>query len=163
LGTPKFFYPEKRRYVYSWAKSKMKNSKAKKISERSKIEIAKILILENFTLQEISEILRESYGAVYSFVKKNFIQLPPGRGRKFPAKRKEISRLLLESDLSTRAIARRVGVSQRTVCYHAKKIRVENHREAGEFQPVELQEVRRCPVHGLVNVWPCVACESSKG
>lgn len=140
----------------------MKNSIAKKISQKSKIEIAKILILENLTLREISEIFGEPYHAIYSLIKKNFITLPPGRGRKFPGKRKEILRLLMESELPTREIARRVGVSQRTVCYHAKKIRIAARREAGEFQPVELDQVRRCPVHGLVKVWPCVACESAK-
>ena len=140
----------------------MKISTAKKISEQSKIQITKILILENLTLQEISEIFEEPYRAIYHRVKKNLIQLPPSRGRKYPSKRKEILRLLLDSDLPTRAIARRVGVSQRTVCYHAKKLRIANRREAGDFQPVELDVVRRCPVHGLVNVWPCVACESGQ-
>lgn len=136
------------------------NLLAKKISENAKIEIVKILILENFTLQQISEIFHDPYRSIYELVKKNLINLPPSRGRKYPSKRKEILRLLMDSDLSTRAIARRVGVSQRTVCYHAKKIRIANRREAGEFQPRELSQPRRCPIHGLVNVWPCVACES---
>ena len=134
-----------------------------KISADQKIRIVKFLILENFTLQKISEITGEKYHCIHYLVRKNLMTLPPMRGRYAgESKRKQIRRLLLETNASVRVIAAEVGVSHRTVCYHAKKWRQNQEREAGSFQPVNLSQPRHCKIHGMVTIWPCVACEASK-
>jgi hypothetical protein len=58
-------------------------------------------------------------------------------------------------------IQRKLGLSSRSTIYRLRDMierRIAN--EAGDFCPRRLNGAKRCPKHGLVNVWPCVACEA---
>lgn len=81
-----------------------------------------------------------------------------------PLARKQILTLLLATNLSYAHIARLVRVSKATVGRVAKDIRERQRKRVGSFQPDESKRVKRCSKHGLVNIWPCVACvaEQSK-
>lgn len=79
-----------------------------------------------------------------------------------PLARKQILALLMATNMSYAGIARLVRVSKATVGRVAKHIRHRQMRRLGEFQPEESKAVKRCPIHGLVNVWPCVACAADQ-
>lgn len=59
---------------------------------------------------------------------------------------------------SIRQIARMVGCSPSQAGFWVIVYREQDARRRGEIAPRRLNTPRRCPVHGLVNLWPCVAC-----
>ena len=63
---------------------------------------------------------------------------------------------LLRSGVGIRTTARRVGVGVMTVQRRAEVLRQEGLEE-GETDYRRVMS-RRCPVHGKLAVWPCVAC-----
>lgn len=79
-----------------------------------------------------------------------------------PLARMQILALLMATNMSYACIARLVRVSKATVGRVAKDIRSRQMRRLGDFQPDESKAVKRCPIHGLVNVWPCVACAADQ-
>jgi hypothetical protein len=71
---------------------------------------------------------------------------------------------------SLRAVARTLGVGKSTVDYHRQKVydawAAAEPDAPDEWDTIEferLQEPRRCGIHGLVHVWPCVICSSQGG
>jgi hypothetical protein len=68
---------------------------------------------------------------------------------------------------SLRSVARVLGVGKSTVDYHRQKVydawsavEPDTPDEWATIDFKKLKEPRRCPKHGLVNVWPCVICSS---
>jgi hypothetical protein len=77
------------------------------------------------------------------------------------------------SELSLRTVARELGVGKSTVSYHRQKLLRENERADGwddtddenDLATIDFQRLptpQRCPVHGLLHVWPCVICSTTK-
>ena len=112
------------------------------------------------TVDEIAGILGLTRWVVLHRIRKHSLAMPPKRGRPIDEDRhREVMRLLQETDLSHREIARRVGCSQHAVSYRGRKLAQRRARQVdavGAFRPREQE--RRCPVHGAVKLWPCVAC-----
>ena len=92
------------------------------------------------------------------------ILFPARKGRKVPAEKiSEIRRMLLKTNLTPMEIARSLNMKSRSSIYRIRNAMLSKaKKKAGEFQPKEESVVRRCEKHGLVNVWPCVACEAEK-
>ena len=64
---------------------------------------------------------------------------------------------LLESGFGIRRTARLVGVGVRTVQRRADLLRVADLApNEVDFRRTVIK--RRCPEHGMVGIWPCVAC-----
>lgn len=71
---------------------------------------------------------------------------------------------------SLRHVAARLGVGKSTVDYHRQKVydawsaQESDEPDSGStIDFVPLAKPRRCSVHGLVSVWPCVSCSSTQG
>lgn len=112
------------------------------------------------TIAQTADRLQATYWDVYRVVRFLELQLPPCRGRKIPPeKAKRINELLTRTNKSPSDIQRELGLASRSTIYRARdKMRRRAERKAGAFQPIRSQKPKRCPVHGLVHVWPCVAC-----
>ncbi len=67
----------------------------------------------------------------------------------------EIRRLIEIEDRGVRETARLLNVSRGTVWRV-----VMARRDTGEFR--RLAKPRHCPRHGLVTIWPCVACAAEE-
>lgn len=74
-----------------------------------------------------------------------------------PAERRNIERQLAKGQLSQRAIARRVRRAASTVNRVARLA----ERRSGRRQFRRLRKPVRCPRHGWIRLWPCVACTAA--
>ena len=119
-------------------------------------------LIQGATVQQIADEVGKSYVETLAMIRRWRDELPPKRGRlRSDATDRRIMELLQTTDLSQREIARRVGCSQHAVHCRYRRIKSRSRREVdsvGEFRPVEVTRRTRCPVHGTVTVWPCVAC-----
>lgn len=82
------------------------------------------------------------------------------RGRHLSEAEKAKIRRMREVDgMSLRAIAREMGIGKSTVWVWAQR-RLEAVADQGGVvvRPVRVRRPRRCPRHGLLTLWPCVAC-----
>lgn len=92
----------------------------------------------------------------------------PRRRRALPRVRREkAGQLFDQATLSTRQIARAVKAAKSTIArwrrvYLDRQAQAEDSASAALFRPRRLRKARHCPVHGLVQVWPCVACAAVK-
>ena len=131
--------------------------------------IEELLNVEGRTIKEIAAFFETDYFDVYKFIQTEQIPvLFPKSGRRIPAeKMAEAKRLFLESNMPILEIANRLGLSSRSSIYCLRdRIQRETQREAVAEEEVDgrsfkdVSEVRRCPEHGKVTTWPCVACEA---
>ena len=129
--------------------------------------IEELLNVEGRTIKEIAAFFETDYFDVYKFIQTEQIPvLFPKSGRRIPAETMaEAKRLFLESNMPILDIAKRLGLRSRSSIYCLRdRLQRETQREAVEevdgrsFKDVS--EVRRCPEHGKVTTWPCVACEA---
>lgn len=67
---------------------------------------------------------------------------------------------LLRAGFGIRRVASSVGVGVRTVQRRAEVLRLAEIGE-GEIDYRRTTKASACPVHGPVNVWPCVACAAT--
>ncbi len=78
------------------------------------------------------------------------------------AMKDEIRRLREIEGLPIRKIAQRLGVSKTVVGVWSRRRYLAVQRQGGTtVVPVPLKTPKRCPVHGLVRLWPCVACAAT--
>ena len=65
--------------------------------------------------------------------------------------------------LTIRKTARQLGLSKTAVgrAARARFLKVQDHGGT-EVKPEELKVPKRCPVHGRVTLWPCVACAATR-
>ena len=68
---------------------------------------------------------------------------------------------LLEHGVGIRRIAQIVGVGVRTVQRRKAFLDELSDSQRG-FHDLGAGQVKRCPVHGAVNVWPCVMCAAEE-
>lgn len=76
------------------------------------------------------------------------------------AKKNTIIRLVEVDGLSIKRAATAAGVG-RMQAWRLIQRRRERQLQQGtddDFEPVSLKQPRRCPRHGMVTLWPCVAC-----
>lgn len=66
----------------------------------------------------------------------------------------QIRRRLRQARHTLRRIAALLGVSVKSVWRRSR----EQVDRAGDFRPRGIRTARRCPKHGLMKLWPCVAC-----
>lgn len=118
-------------------------------------------------ISEIADTLGMEYFQLYRFIQNENLSghMTARHGRRLNKKTlAEIKRLLLQKGLTPREIERQLGLASRHPIYcMIAQMRREAEKTAGEFQPRATTETRRCPKHGLVNVWPCVACAAEIG
>lgn len=131
------------------------------LSKNSYLEVIKIFLNEGWTVGQIAASLGKSYVTIYQAIRKNNIAMPNYSGRRMKKEQRRLVRkLLLTTDMTHSQIAETVGCSKHAVWLRAQEMRKSQTDKAGDFQPTTLAEPKRCKVHGLVNIWPCVACSA---
>jgi hypothetical protein len=134
-------------------------------SDETKPALVKILAKEELRIYQIAKLFGEGYFGISKTIREHKIEISARNGKKLPdEKKKKIRELLLTTNLSHNAIKRIVGCSKCAVYWESKRIKREAIADDLESQNAlsysTLARPRRCPVHGLVNQWPCVACEA---
>ena len=84
-------------------------------------------------------------------------------GKRLTDKQKEIIRRLREEqDCSIRIIAKKMKLPKSKI---GRAVKANFDREVSdggtEVAPQQMPKPKRCPVHGLVTLWPCVACAAT--
>lgn len=111
-------------------------------------------------IPEIARELGVSYWTVYEVARRSGL---PYIGRHLTAKEKQQIRVLVESDgITGREAAKQIGRAKTTVCrYIAARRQKIVDSVGGSVRPKPTKTPKRCPVHGLVMLWPCVACAAT--
>lgn len=112
---------------------------------------------------EIAAKLSISYDVVHEIARKSGIEYAsPQRSRQLTdAEKKEITRLRELEGLPIRAIAIRTGIAKSTVGDVTRRRFLAVADQGGTVARPEMLKVpRRCPRHGLMRLWPCVACQA---
>lgn len=104
---------------------------------------------------EIARSLSASPDVVYWVARKHGFRFT--RDNLTQEEKAKIRRLRESEGLSVRQIAQQMNRPTSTIGDWARKRFCEVADEGGEG-PKILKEPRRCPRHGLVRLWPCVAC-----
>lgn len=110
-------------------------------------------------LREVAVELRLPYSLVRSVAAESG---EPYAGRQLDRKQQaEIRRRREDKGQSIREIAREMGLPKSKVGRFARRVFLDVLADDDEvgFQDSGPQ---RCPVHGLVTVWPCVACAATR-
>jgi transcription initiation factor TFIIIB Brf1 subunit/transcription initiation factor TFIIB len=112
------------------------------------------LLAKGKTLDQAGRTIRRSKSTVHRLAVRH--RIARRRRRELPKQKDAaIRRRLAESRHTLRRIAELV----RGVSYKSVWRRYQHMIDAGqEFRPKGIRAPRRCPRHGLVRVWPCVAC-----
>ena len=133
-----------------------------------------LLNTERRTVSEIAAFFEVEYFHARRFIEQNKIPLLVAKsGRPIRVELKaEAERLLTETNLSIMEIQQRLGFKSRHTIYLIRerlereqaRAAVAEEAEAGlSFVDIaQRQELRRCPEHGKVSVWPCVICEAER-
>jgi len=108
----------------------------------------------------VASLVGMSHTWVANEAKKSGIKLKNNFAPLSPAKRKQLAKVLDEGATVLEA-AQAVGCSTSTVNRHQKS--QEKGASPSQIQFVRSNRSRRCPVHGRVNIWPCVACVAENG
>lgn len=142
------------------------------------------LVSGGLTIQRVADFLHSDYGTVYRLVHairrevedgvklhrgrkracvRQSIVLPQKSGRRLPQdKLAEVRWYMERTNHTPSEIARLVGLKNRHAVYKLKdEMTRQAYDEAGNFRPCKCKG-KRCPVHGVVELWPCVACEAEK-
>jgi hypothetical protein len=118
----------------------------------ARVELAMAMLALGATLRET----QAATGFALSFLYK----LDAHRRRRGPnltaAEQRNIERLLRRGKMTQRAIARRSKRALGTVNNVARRAELRSGRK--RFK--RLRRPVRCPKHGLIHLWPCVACEA---
>lgn len=106
---------------------------------------------------EIARQMSLPYDVIYGIAKDSGIRFA---GKHLTdEEKKEVRRLRELHGYSVRVTARQLGLSKTAVgrLSRARFLKVQD-QGGTEVRPQELKKPRRCPRHGLVRIWPCVAC-----
>lgn len=108
---------------------------------------------------EIATRLSLSYDLVQKICRDSGI---PYSGRHLTdSEKREIRRLRELEGLPIRTIAGKVGRSKTVVGLVVRRRFLAVQDQGGkQIRPEFLKVPRRCPRHGLVRLWPCVACQA---
>lgn len=123
--------------------------------------LAAYLLERDAAVKTLSDDLQIEYQLLYRLLRKWGVYQPRRTHTAIPAtKSKQILRLLIDTDLSRRQIAAKLGVSKGSVDRRAERLkrRIMDSVGGTKFVP----SVWKCPVHGLVAYHPCVACEAQR-
>lgn len=115
------------------------------------------MLIEGLRPIEIARRLSQPYEVIHSIAKDS--------GIRFTGKhltdddKKEIQRLRELHGYTVRLTAQELGLSKTAVGRWSRARFLKVQDQGGtEVRPQELKSPRRCPRHGLVRIWPCVAC-----
>jgi hypothetical protein len=129
--------------------------------ELERLERIAKLLAEGKTIEQIAGEVGLSYWMVHYAIRKNNMQLPPATQWRLPAQTARlIRRMILHTNLGPSEIATKLQLRSRMPIYRIIwKMREKAERQGADeqFEPVATSP-KRCPVHGMVTVWPCVAC-----
>lgn len=76
-----------------------------------------------------------------------------------PEEKEQLRRLRELEGLPIRKIATQMGIGKSTVGRWSRARFLKVQDEGGKaVRPAELKTPKRCPRHGLMRLWPCVAC-----
>lgn len=78
-----------------------------------------------------------------------------------PSEEREIRWRREEQGQSIREIAREMELPKSKVGRFARRVYLDVVADEDAIGFAET-EIRRCPVHGMVSVWPCVACAATR-
>ncbi|QDV86065.1 hypothetical protein [Planctomycetes bacterium TBK1r] len=74
------------------------------------------------------------------------------------AQQREVRRRREKAGQSIREIAAEMGLPKSKIGRYSRRVYLDEAAEGDRIGFTEAARPKRCPVHGLVNVWPCVAC-----
>lgn len=112
------------------------------------------------SVRQISSRTGVTWWRVYKYARRHGIALWTKRPPLTTGQQAEAARLVEVDGLTMAAAAQRIGASEMQVWRLLVRRRDEALARAGEFRPKRLRQGRRCPRHGIVHVWPCVACHA---
>lgn len=110
-------------------------------------------------LREVAVELRLPYSLVRSVAAESG-EMYAGR-QLDPRQQSEIRRRREEEGQSIREIARAMGLPKSKVGRFSRRVFLDVMADEDEVGFVDASP-RRCPVHGMVTVWPCVACAATR-
>jgi transposase len=115
------------------------------------------LLKQGLRPYEIAQKLSVSYDVVHEIAFASGISYP---GKHLTTEQKrEIQRLRELHGLPIRAVAARLGISKTTAGRWSRARFLAVQDSGGQtVRPQQLKTPKRCPRHGLVLLWPCVAC-----
>jgi transposase-like protein len=159
-------------------------------SEHDTRVIVARLISGGLTVGAVAEFLRTDYFSVYKIVnelkadpnprakrrgrwqKIKLVVVPKSGRRIAPEKKQEAERLLTTTNMPIIEIAKQLGLQSRHTIYlirerlqrEQEKASVREEQESGSIGTTfkTLTKTKRCEVHGVVSVWPCVQCEAER-
>jgi len=120
-------------------------------------ELVLILLRQGLRPFEITNRLSLPYDVVHKIALGSGIDYP---GKHITDEDKQQIRTLRELEgLPIRTIAMQMGIGKSTVGRWSRARFLKVQDEGGKaVAPEALKVPRRCPQHGLVRLWPCVAC-----
>jgi len=133
-----------------------------------------LLNTERRTFSEIATFFECTYFDAYHFARAQKIAIKVAKsGRRIDPKiRAEAERLLTTTNMPIIEIQQKLGLRSRHSIYLIRqrlereqtRLAVTEEAEAGMsfVDTPQRQELRRCPEHGRVTVWPCVQCAAQK-
>lgn len=115
------------------------------------------MIRNGHSIPAVAEHFRMSRWQIYKWARSKKI---PIRGQPLTASKKNTVIRMVEIDgLSIKRAAVAAGVGRMQAWRLIQARREKELSEATEdLVPVQQKKPRRCPRHGLVTLWPCVAC-----
>jgi hypothetical protein len=120
-------------------------------------DVVLVLLRQGMRPIQIASRLSLPYEAVHEIAFSSGIRYPGKHMTE--AEKAEVKRLRELEGLPIRAIALRIGVSKTTVGNFSRRQFLKVQSQGGdEVAPEFLKVPKRCPRHGLVRLWPCVAC-----
>ena len=113
------------------------------------------------SVRDISRRTSVTWWRVYKYAKRRGIPLYSKRPPLTPGQQSEAARLVEIEGLSMSSAAQRIGASEMQVWRVVSRRRSDAVAQVGEFRPKRIRGGRRCPRHGIVYWWPCVACQAA--
>ena len=122
-------------------------------------ELVLRMLRDGLRLFEIADRISISYDHVQEIASRSGIQYA---GKHLSdSQKQEIRRLRELEGLPIRTVAVQLGVSKSTVGRWSRARYLNVQDEGGtEVQPEMLKQAKRCPRHGMVRLWPCIACQA---
>lgn len=124
-------------------------------------DVDRLLRRGGMSVRDISRSTAVSWWRVYKYAKRRGIPLWSKRAPLTPGQQAEAARLVEIEGLSMASAAVQIGASEMQVWRVVSRRRAESVARVGEFRPIRVRHGKRCPKHGIVYLWPCVACRAA--
>ncbi len=124
-------------------------------------QVDRLLRRGGLSVRQIADETGVTWWRIYKYAKRHGIALWSKRLPLTLGQQDEAARLVETDGMSMAKAAAILGASEMQVWRVIQRRRAESVSHAGVFRPIRIREGKRCPRHGLVYYWPCVACQAS--